>query len=179
MKTNNCCLIHEAQEALLFKNNKKIQHEAHKVLLSENNKKTQLKSWLKIHEHKESDCVTWYNKNFSLIIFSLKRDTVMRLDLLAAWDLDRTLDSYLDHSQDWLHEYDLMMWILKASLKTAYKVIWSILVDFTVFTDFAVSLRTVVLFVLTSSLAIRLLTCCSLLCFLFFSCNVLYTMKIS
>ena len=58
MKTNDCHQTHEAQEALLFKNNKKIQHEAHKVLLFKNNKKTQLESQLKIHEHKESDCIT-------------------------------------------------------------------------------------------------------------------------
>ena len=58
MKTNDYCLTHKAQEALLFENNKKIQHEAHKILLFENNKKTQLESQLKIHEHKKSDCVT-------------------------------------------------------------------------------------------------------------------------
>ena len=176
MKTNNCCLIHEAQEALLFKNNKKIQHEIHKVLLSENNKKTQLKSWLKIHEHKESDYVTWYNKIFFLIISDLKRNTVTELDLLTAWDFDRTLDLYLNYDQNQSHEYDLMMWILKAFSKTAYEVIWvfSLISLFLLF-----FWKQLFLFVLISSLTIRLLAHCSWLCFLFSSCNVLYTTKTS
>ena len=121
MKTNDCCWTHKTQEALLFENNKKIQHEAHEILLFENNKKTQLKSWLKIHEHKESDYVTWYNKIFFLIISDLKRNTVTELDLLTAWDFDRTLDLYLNYDQNQSHEYDLMMWILKAFLEQSRK----------------------------------------------------------
>ena len=176
MKTNDCCQTHKAQEVLLFKNNKKIQHEAHEILLSENNKKTQLKSWFKIHKHEESDCVTWYDKIFFLIIFNLKRSTVMRLDLLTAWDFDRTLSSYLDHDQNWSHEYNLMMWISKAFLKMMYEAIWV----FSLTSLFLLFLwKQLFLFVLISSLAIRLLACCSWLCFLFSSCNVLYTMKIS
>ena len=119
MKTNNCCQTYQAQEALLFKNNKK----------------TQLESQSEIHKHEESDCITWYDKIFfsSLIISDLKRDTVIELDLLAAWSLDRTLGLYLDHDQDWSHEYNSMMWISEAFLKMMYKAIESILVDFTVF----------------------------------------------
>ena len=58
---------------------------------------------------------------------------VMRLNSLAAWNLDRTLSSYLDHDQDWSHKYNSTMWISEAFSKTAYKIIENILVDFTVF----------------------------------------------
>ena len=83
MKTNDCYQTHEAQEALLFKNNKKIQHKIYKILLFKNNKKTQLESWFEIYKHEKFDYVTWYNKIFFLIISDLKKNTVTELNLLA------------------------------------------------------------------------------------------------
>ena len=116
-------------------------------------------------------------KNFLFLIISdLQKNTVMKLDLLTAWDFDKTLSLYFDHDQD------LITWIwfdnvnFRSFFENSIQNYMNIFINFIVSVVF---LKTAVLFVLISSLTIRLLAHCFWLCFLFFSCNVLYTIKIS